>query len=232
MSVRLINGDCISEMRKLIDEGVKVDLVLTDPPYGINYKTNRRKDKNHDFCSTIENDEDMEIVRKALPLVYRLLENGGAMYLFTQDSVLAETLNLVELSGFKLKNILVWDKGNWSAGDLKGSYGKRTEFIIYAVKGRHILNPIGDTKRHANILEFSRVVGKKQVHQNQKPVDLLEFLIKKSTDDGGVVLDFTMGSGSTAVACKNLNREFIGIELDEKYFNIAEERCNEYQSKL
>lgn len=231
MSVRLIHGDCISEMRKLIDEGVKVDLVLTDPPYGINYKTNRRKDKKHDFCSTIENDEDIEISRKALPLLYKLLKDGGAMYLFTQDSVLAETLNLVEEYGFKLKNILVWDKGSWSAGDLKGAYGKRTEFIIYAVKGRHILNPIGDTKRHNNILEFSRVVGKKQVHQNQKPVDLLEFLIKKSTDEGDVVLDFTMGSGSTGVACKNLNRNFMGIELDEKYFNIAVERCDEYQKQ-
>ena len=149
------------------------------------------------------------------------------MYLFTQDSVLAETLNLVEESGFKLKNILVWDIGNWSAGDLKGAYGKRTEFIIYAVKGRHILNPIGDTKRHNNILEFSRVVGKKQVHQNQKPVDLLEFLIKKSSDDGDWVFDPFMGSGSTGVAASNIDRNFYGIELDEKYFDIAKDRIYE-----
>ena len=224
MKEDLIYGDCIEEMNKLIDECVKVDLIITDPPYGINYKTNHRKDKNHDFCSTIENDEDTEISRKALPLLYKLLKDGGAMYLFTQDSVLAETLNLVEEYGFKLKNILVWDKGNWSAGDLKGAYGKRTEFIIYAVKGRHILNPIGDTKRHNNILEFSRVVGKKQVHQNQKPVDLLEFLIKKSSGGGDWVFDPFMGSGSTGVAWQELNRNIIGIELDEKYFEIAKER--------
>ena len=224
MKEDLIYGDCIEEMKKLIDEGVKVDLIITDPPYGINYKTNHRKNKNHEFCSTIENDEDTEISRKALPLLYKLLKDGGAMYLFTQDSVLAETLNLVEESGFKLKNILVWDKGNWSAGDLKGAYGKRTEFIIYAVKERHILNPIGDTKRHNNILEFSRVVGKKQVHQNQKPVDLLEFLIQKSSNESDWVFDCFMGSGSTGVACQELNRNFIGIELDEKYFEIAKER--------
>ena len=221
---KLINKDCIEKMERLIEEKNTFDLIITDPPYGINYKTNHRKDKNHDFCSTIENDEDTEISRKALPLLYKLLKDGGAMYLFTQDSVLAETLNLVEESGFKLKNILVWDKGNWSAGDLKGAYGKRTEFIIYAVKGRHILNPIGDTKRHNNILKFSRVVGKKQVHQNQKPVDLLEFLIKKSSDEGDWVFDPFMGSGSTGVAASNIDRNFYGIELDEKYFDIAKDR--------
>lgn len=221
---KLINKDCIEKMERLIEEENTFDLIITDPPYGINYKTNHRKDKNHDFCSTIENDEDTEISRKALPLLYKLLKDGGAMYLFTQDSVLAETLNLVEESGFKLKNILVWDKGNWSAGDLKGAYGKRTEFIIYAVKGRHILNPIGNTKRHNNILKFSRVVGKKQVHQNQKPVDLLEFLIKKSSDEGDWVFDPFMGSGSTGVAASNIDRNFYGIELDEKYFDIAKDR--------
>lgn len=221
---KLIKKDCIEKMERLIEEENTFDLIITDPPYGINYKTNYRKDKNHDFCSTIENDEDTEISRKALPLLYKLLKDGGAMYLFTQDSVLAETLNLVEESGFKLKNILVWDKGNWSAGDLKGTYGKRTEFIIYAVKGRHILNPIGNTKRHNNILKFSRVVGKKQVHQNQKPVDLLEFLIKKSSDEGDWVFDPFMGSGSTGVAASNIDRNFYGIELDEKYFDIAKDR--------
>ena len=226
---KLINKDCIETMERLIEEENTFDLIITDPPYGINYKTNHRKDKNHDFCSTIENDEDTEISRKALPLLYKLLKDGGAMYLFTQDSVLAETLNLVEESGFKLKNILVWDKGNWSAGDLKGAYGKRTEFIIYAVKGRHILNPIGDTKRHNNILKFSRVVGKKQVHQNQKPVDLLEFLIKKSSDEGDWVFDPFMGSGSTGVAASNIDRNFYGIELDEKYFDIAKDRIYEWR---
>ena len=220
----LLNKDCIEKMEKFIEKEITFDLIITDPPYGINYKTNHRKNKNHDFCSTIENDEDTEISKKALPLLYKLLKDGGAMYLFTQDSVLAETLNLVEESGFKLKNILVWDKGNWSAGDLKGSYGKKTEFIIYAVKGRHILNPIGDTKRHHNILEFKRVVGKKQVHQNQKPVDLLEFLIKKSSDEGDWVFDPFMGSGSTGIAATNIDRNFYGIELDKKYFDIAKDR--------
>lgn len=68
---------------------------------------------------------------------------------------------------------------------------------------------------------------KGKVHPTQKPVALLEYLIKTYTNEGETVLDFTMGSGSTGVACKNLNRNFIGIELDKKYFDIAEKRINE-----
>ena len=124
---------------------------------------------------------------------------------------------------FKLKNILIWVKNNWSAGDLKGAYAKSTEFIIYACKGRHILNGRRDT----DVLYYDRVVGKEQVHQNQKPTDLLEYLIRKSSNEHDTVLDCFMGSGSTGVACNNLNRDFIGIELDETYYNIANDRIKE-----
>ena len=79
-------------------------------------------------------------------------------------------------------------------------------------------------------MEYSKSYN--HYHPTEKPVPLLEDLIETYTDEGDIVLDFTMGSGSTGVACKNLNRNFIGIELDEGYFNIAKERCNEYQSKL
>ncbi len=75
-----------------------------------------------------------------------------------------------------------------------------------------------------DVLEFKSITGKKCLHPTQKPVALLEYLIKTYTDEGGLVLDFTMGSGSTGVACINLNRRFIGIELDENYFTIAKNR--------
>jgi site-specific DNA-methyltransferase (adenine-specific) len=73
-----------------------------------------------------------------------------------------------------------------------------------------------------NIIKFNR--DKNKVHPTQKPVALLEYLIKTYTNENDTVLDFTMGSGSTGVACKNLNRDFIGIELDQEYFKIAKER--------
>jgi len=76
------------------------------------------------------------------------------------------------------------------------------------------------------VLFYNRVSGKKQVHQNEKPIDLLEFIISKSSNINDLVLDGFMGSGSTGVAAKNLNRRFIGIELEKKYFEIAEKRIN------
>lgn len=140
---------------------------------------------------------------------------GGAFYCFCNcDNV--EFFKTEIIKHFKFKNILIWVKNNWTAGDLKGAYAKQTEYIIYAVKGRHILNG----RRDSDVLFYPRVAGKKQLHQNQKPVELLEYLIKKSSNTGDLVFDPFLGSGSTGVACLNLNRKFIGIELDEEYFNI------------
>ena len=227
MTCTLIHGDCLEEMQKLADDGVKVDMICTDPPYLINYKTGRRKDKTHDFCKQIANDTNFELIKDIMPLLFELLNQGGAIYMFCNANHIDYFKQQIE-QHFTLKNILIWVKNNWSAGDLKGAYAKQTEFILYAVKGRHILNGARDT----DTLYYNRVVGNMQLHQNQKPVDLCKYLINKSSNENDTVLDCFMGSGSTGVACLQTNRNFIGIELEEKYYNIAKKRCSEYQSKL
>lgn len=224
---KLINGDCLEVMRSLIDDGVKVDMILTDPPYLMNYKTGYRKDKSHDFCKPIANDNNFELIKEIMPLLFNLLNDGGAVYMFCNANHIDYFKQQIE-QHFKLKNILIWIKNNWSAGDLKGAYAKQTEFILFAVKGRHLLNGARDT----DTLYYNRVVGNMQLHQNQKPVDLLTFLINKSSQPNDTILDCFMGSGSTAIACKNTNRQFIGIELDKDYYQIAQERCKNYQTKL
>ncbi len=103
-------------------------------------------------------------------------------------------------------------------GDLKGDFAPKFEMIIFIHKGRRLING----SRDSNILKFNRTGNK--LHPTQKPVDLLEYLISKFSDNEQLILDPFMGSGSTGVAAKNLNRNFIGIELDEGYFNIAKER--------
>ena len=157
-----------------------------------------------------------------MPLLFELLNQGGAIYMFCNANHIDYFKQQIE-QHFTLKNILIWVKNNWSAGDLKGAYAKQTEFILYAVKGRHILNGARDT----DTLYYNRVVGNMQLHQNQKPVDLCKYLINKSSNENDTVLDCFMGSGSTGVACANLNRKFIGIELDNDYFKIAEKRIKE-----
>lgn len=215
--MKLINGDCINELKK-INKG-SVDLIIIDPPYLINYKTGHRKNKNHRFCKPIENDDNPAILKESFKLLFDVLKDGGAFYCFCNSNQVDFFKSEIE-KYFKFKNILIWVKNNWTAGDLKGAYAKQTEFIIYAVKGRHILNG----KRDSDVLYYNRVVGKNQLHQNQKPINLLEYLIEKSSNENDIVLDCFMGSGSTGIACKNLNRNFIGIELDKEFYDIAVNR--------
>ena len=93
------------------------------------------------------------------------------------------------------------------------------------------LNKTYEFKNPTTLLEFDKI-RKGSLHPTQKPVELMEYLIKTYTNEGEIVLDFTMGSGTTGVACMNTSRKFIGIELDEKYFNIAKERIHNNKGLL
>lgn len=216
--MRLINGDCLKEMDKLINEKVKVDAIITDPPYLIKYRTNYRKNKEHDFCSQILNDDTFDFTLWANK-IDKLLKDNAVLYIFGSwktEPYFREIFNKV----WKHKNNIIWVKNNWTAGDLKAQYGQQYEIIMYYLKGRKVFKQ----KRFPDVWNFNRVAGSGQVHQNQKPVELLEQIVKNHTDKKDVVLDPFMGSGSTGVACKNLNRDFIGIELDERYYNISKDR--------
>lgn len=215
--IDLRQGDCLEIMKDIPDESI--DLVVTDPPYLINYKTNYRNDKTHRFTKEIIGENTPEVISKAIKEFYRIMKNDTALYLFCSPDKIDFFKKEVE-KYFKIKNIIIWKKNNWTAGDLYAQFGKQYEMIILANKGRAKFNG----KRITDIWEFDKVVGKKQLHQNQKPVNLLEQCILKHSNESDTVLDAFMGSGSTGVACLNTNRNFIGIELDEDYFNIAKER--------
>ena len=217
--VKLINNDCLNVLTDMLNNGESVDLIIIDPPYLMNYKTNHRKNKKHDFCKPILNDDNPQLLGETFKLCFELLKDTGAFYCFCNSNQIDFFKKEIE-KHFKFKNILIWVKNNWTAGDLKGAYAKQTEFIVYAVKGRHILNG----RRDSDVLYYNRVNGKQQLHQNQKPVELLEYLIKKSSVKGDTVLDCFMGSGSTGVACLKNQRNFIGVELDKDYFDIANKR--------
>ena len=131
---------------------------------------------------------------------------------------------------FTVKNIIVWDKCRHTAGDLEAQYGKRYEFIIYANKGRAVFNE--DVKRHVDILRVARVTGNEQIHQNQKPVDLITKILNIHSKENDLVFDPFMGSGTTAVACHKLKRHYIGFELDKEYFDLANERLDKVKAQL
>ena len=209
--IKLYNGDCLEVLNQIQDESV--DLILTDLPYGMNYQPNRREHKH----SKILDDCNLKWLSKFIQEQNRVLKNNSHLYIFCSWHNIDKFKQEIE-KHFKIENILIWRKQNHGLGDLKGSYGCSTEFIFFAQKGRKELNG----KRERDVLEFNRVHTK--LHPTMKPVDLLEFLVSKSSKKDDIVLDCFMGSGSTGVACKKTKRKFIGIELDEDYFKIAKER--------
>ena len=156
-----------------------------------------------------------------------VLKDNSALYIFCSPNTVDLFKKEVE-KYFKIKNIIIWDKGNTTAGDLSAAYGKKYEMIIYANKGRRLING----KRLSDIWSFKRVSGNAQVHQNQKPLELIELIIEKSSNIDDTILDPFMGSGTTAHACKNLNRNYIGFEIDPTYFKMINERLQSIEKPL
>ena len=216
--IKLYCDDCLNIMKQIDNESI--DLIVTDPPYLIKYKTNRRKNKDHDFCSEILNDDNEQLIIDYIRECYRILKNNTAMYMFCNCDKVDFFKQELENAGFKIKNMIIWVKNNWTAGDLKAQFGKQYEIIFLVNKGRKCFNG----KRITDVWMFDKISGKKQLHQNQKPVDLLKQCILKHSDENDIIFDGFMGSGSTGVACIETCRKFIGVELDKKYFEIAKER--------
>ncbi len=208
-------GDCLDIMKDIPDNSV--DMILTDPPYGIDFQSQWKKNKSN-WKPKILNDK--KPFTDFIPLVLPKISDNGGGYIFTRWDVQQQFIDKMLENNTKPKNILIWDKVVHGMGDLKRAYGSRYESIIwYANKKFSFPN-----KRPTDILRYQRVNANKLVHPNEKPIELLEELIKNSTNENDIVLDLFMGSGSTCVACKNTNRKYIGIELDKKYFDIAVER--------
>lgn len=212
------NCDSLKLMQKFKDLNIKFDMIFSDPPYGIQYQTNHRKDKNHDFCTQIVNDDNLDFLPEFVSLSYDLLNNNSPFYCFCSWKKIDIFKQEIE-KHFKIKNTLVWVKNNWTAGDLKGAYANQYELLIYATKGRVLL----DGARDRDVQLFNRVSGNLQIHQNEKPTTLLNFIMNKHKGINKV-LDPFMGSASLGEVCLNKNKDFYGIEIDPIVFNNARNR--------
>lgn len=211
--MQLIKGDCLEVMDELIAKGVKVDMVLTDPPYGMSFQSNYRIKKH----KKIKNDNSLEWLDDFVNKSYELLKEDTASYVFCSFHHIDKFKQAFEKK-FKIKNILVWEKNNTSMGDLKADFAPKIEFVLFLQKGRCMIRG----KRDSNIFKFDRTCNK--LHPTEKPVDMMEYLISKFSDEGQLILDPFMGSGTTGVACKNLERDFIGVELDSHFYRVARRR--------
>ena len=220
---KIYNQDCLEGM-KLVN-GKSIDMIITDPPYLMNYKSNRRiKQEKFDYIMNDINSEEMII--KYIEECFRILKDNTAIYLFCSWHHIDFFKQEFE-KYFKLKNLIVWNKNNHGSGDLKGAYAPKHELILYGHKGRSLFRE----KRIPDVIEFPKVPSKQLLHPTEKPVGLLELFIKNSSDKDNIIFDGFMGSASTVIACLNTGRQYIGFELDNKYYNIANERVNQLIKK-
>ena len=243
----LYNGDCLKVMDKLIEEGVKVDCILTDVPYGTTackWDTIIPFEPMWERIKKLIKDNGAIVLFGSQPFTSALISSNFEMFKYEWVWIKSRTVGFLNAKNAPLKkheNILVFSKGKTSNGN-KNNMIYNPQGLIEINKKKKSVNQGNNTivgnrpsrnkeyickyKGYPNsLLEFKN--ESKQVHPTQKPTDLLEYLIKTYTNENELVLDFTMGSGSTGVACANTNRKFIGIELDKNYFNIAKQRIEE-----
>lgn len=222
--IKLYNGDCLEIMKTMPDKSI--DCIITDPPYNIDYD---------------EWDNEFNI-KKAIEECSRIIKDDGNIILFQGWSNVCKTKEIMD-KYWEIQNWIIWDriKGRgakhnvvstredilWYCNGNKPTFNKIYSNIPKKTGGMGIKN--GQKNRALSNVwyDISPIVpwSKERVnHPTQKPMQLLERIVTLYTNEGDTVLDFTMGSGTTGVACKNLNRNFIGIELDENYFKIAKDR--------
>ena len=218
---RIYNEDCLEGMKRIPDGSV--DLVVTDPPYKLTSGGCKGKSKiifNQTYYIGKSRGQMFKIppFEPWLKECFRVLKNGSHFYCMTNDKNLKDILVLAEKCGFKEVNILVWKK--WMHTPLP-YYMKNVEFIILFRKGsaRKIKN-MGDY----TLIENFKGIRATKMHPSEKPSSLMERLLDNSSNEGDTILDPFMGSGTTAIACINTNRNYIGFEMDRGYYDLAQQR--------
>ena len=232
--INLMQGDCLERMKEIPDGSV--DMILTDPPYGTTackWDSIIPLEPMWEQLKRVIKPNGAIVMTASQPFTTTLIASNMKMfkYCWVWDKVKPSTgLHAKIMPLRSTEDIVIFGKGKTLYNPQMISKRLRVEdkndsngetFGGARVKRKHNNNGLGYPK---NLLTISNANQKGRVHPTQKPVALMEYLIKTYTNENETVLDFTMGSGSTGVACVNTSRKFIGIELDETYFNIAKER--------
>ncbi|MCK5449708.1 hypothetical protein KAI32_02485 [Candidatus Pacearchaeota archaeon] len=203
---KIISGDCI----KVIKEFPKnsIDLIITDPPYGDNvgYGFNNK---------IIKNNKNPLINCQALVECYRVLRKNSSLYLFTNwKNYPFLTEFILRYTNFKIRHLIVWKKHNFGLG---WAFRHQYELVLVLEKGK----PKYNLKNFSDVQTCSHINHNDKTHPHEKPIDLIMKMIEHSSREGDLILDPFCGSGAVCVACREMDRNWIGIELDEKYVEMA-----------
>lgn len=216
---KVFNEDCLNGITRIDDKSI--DLVLTDIPYGMDFQSNHRKQKH----LKIQNDINVNWFPDWIKEIDRVSKDDAHLYIFCSHHKIDFFKSEIEKFR-KVKNILIWEKNNTGMGDLFGDYAPKYEMILFCSNGDKKLNG----GRDANIIKANRTQN--NLHPTEKPVNLMEYFISKSSNENDLVLDTFAGSGSTLVGCKNTKRNFIGFEIEEAYIEIINKRLQSVQGSL
>src|SRR5574344_572226 len=226
----MINTITLGDSYKLIKDipNNSIDLIVTDPPYKITsrgssgtmggyWKTDKAKK------GTIFNNNNISC-KEYLPEFYRILKDKTICYVMCNNTNLQEMINVGIKSGFHFVKCLIWQKGNKICGRY---YMSCFEYILLFRKGGDKpINNCGTPDILSIPIKKMKDENNKNLHDTEKPVDLMKILIENSSNENDIVLDCFSGIGATCVAAKELNRRFIGIEIDPEYHRISLDRLN------
>lgn len=229
--IDLYKGDCLEVMDELIARGIVVDVIITDPPYNIakdnNFHTMGRKgidfgewDKGFDLLSWIDKGA-------------KILSKNGSMVIFNDWKNLGDIARYAESKGLVIKDMLRWEKSNPMPRNRNRRYITDFECAVWLTNknAKWTFNRQDENYQRPLFKGGLTKSSEKTGHPTQKPIYLMEDILKIHSDENNIVLDPFMGSGTTGVACKNLGRDFIGIEMDDKYFDIAKKRIEDTAEK-
>ena len=223
--------DCLKGMRLLPDKSV--DLVITDPPYDVNYMDKVRELRKRDHgivkhnVNSVDDNSFTEWNELAVEL-FRVLKKDTHCYVWFAEKQAIWFIPMMMDAGFKFIQYLIWNKNRVTPDLTYGhKYLYRHELCGFFQKGWKRLNFV---TKIPTVIDYA-ILGEQQryVHPTQKPCRIFEKFIKNSSNEGDLVLDPFLGSGTTAVAAKQLKRDYLGFELSQKYVDVAEERLKQGQ---
>lgn len=225
--IRLFNQDCIEGIKTLADNSI--DLIVTDPPYPTTARGNAgnsggmlQKKINRQGRVFTHNNID---VGEYAGEFYRILKEQTHCYVMTNHVNLYKMLTAFQNAGFKFTKCLIWDKGNKIMGQY---YMSQFEYILFFRKGKaKKINYCGTSDILSIPNKKTKGVDGKNLHDTEKPVELMKTLIENSSNVEDLVLDPFVGIGASALACLESDRNFIGYELDSEYYNVALQRIDE-----
>ena len=217
---QILNEDCLEALIRM-DDGI-ADLCLIDPPY-FDYKTGHRKDKEGKLSQSLVQQSREDQLRTVQECI-RVLKEDRAFFLFTNWE---QSWWMMQRLQSHIRNMIIWDKKNWSAGDLKGSFGNQYEVILLGTKGK---NWTYTGKRESDIWSIPRM-GTNRIHSTEKPIDLYVKIIENATKKGDFIIDPYLGSGVSIIAAASLERNIMGFEIDKEYYQRILERVYNWERR-